>query len=203
MPAAASERSQDDAPLLGVLALQGDFEDHAEAFAREGLRIRFVRTAKDLDGLDAIALPGGESTTMLKLLDVEGLWEPLGRALHSGMPVFATSLTIDPRANAIENLDLESVRFMEMPWFVQPDHPAVMAYTRPAEVMPIDFERLYALGIDAWRVTQVMLANQKAKSIPPLDGVTGRIALEGHQFVRQLAAGEIRDGRPTLFKPAE
>jgi hypothetical protein len=123
--------------------------------------------------------------------------------LPSGMPVFATSLTIDPRANAIENLDLESVRFMEMPWFVQPDHPAVMAYSRPTEVMPIDFERLYALGIDAWRVAQVMLANQKAKAIPPLDGVTGRITLDGHQFVRQLAAGEIRDGRPTLFKPAE
>jgi uncharacterized protein len=123
--------------------------------------------------------------------------------LPVGVPVFATSLTIDPHANAIENLDLESVRFMEMPWFVQPDHPAVMAYSRPAEAMPIDFERLYALGIDAWRIAQVILANQKTKSIPPLDGVTGRISLDGHQFVRQLAAGEIRDGRPALFKPIE
>lgn len=92
-----------NAPLLGVLALQGDFEDHAEAFAKEGLRTRFVRTAKDLDGLDAIALPGGESTTMLKLLDVEGLWEPLGRALRSGMPVFATCAGLILLAETVEN----------------------------------------------------------------------------------------------------
>lgn len=121
--------------------------------------------------------------------------------LPVGIPVFATSLTIDPNASAVENLDLESVRFMEMPWFVQPDHPAVMAYARPLEPLPIDYERLYALGIDAWRIAQNLIADQKAAI--QLDGVTGRISLDGRQFVRQLAAGEIRDGRPTLFKPAE
>ena len=120
-----------------------------------------------------------------------------------GMPVFSTSLTIDPRADAVENLDLESVRFMEMPWFVQPDHPAVMAYAKPAEPMPIDYERLYALGIDAWRLAQLVAGADVPGNIPPLDGVTGRITLEGHQFVRMLASGEMRDGRPVLYKPAE
>ena len=67
--------------------------------------------------------------------------------------------------------------------------------------MPIDYERLYALGIDAWRIAQNLIADQKSPI--QLDGVTGRISLDGRQFVRQLAAGEIRDGRPTLFKPAE
>ena len=123
--------------------------------------------------------------------------------LPAGMPVFSTSLTIDPRADAVDNLDLESVRFMEMPWFVQPDHPAVMAYSRPVEPMPIDYERLYALGIDAWRLAQLISLNDSAKSVPALDGVTGRITLEGHQFVRMLASGEMRDGRPALFKRAE
>ena len=123
--------------------------------------------------------------------------------LPAGMPVFSTSLTIDPRADAVENLDLESVRFMEMPWFVQPDHPAVMAYSRPVEAMPIDYERLYALGIDAWRLAQLVSRSESAKIMPLLDGVTGRITLEGHQFVRMLASGEMRDGRPALFKPVE
>ena len=123
--------------------------------------------------------------------------------LPAGMPVFSTSLTIDPRADAVENLDLESVRFMEMPWFVQPDHPAVMVYSRPVEAMPIDYERLYALGIDAWRLAQLVSRSESAKIIPLLDGVTGRITLEGHQFVRMLASGEMRDGRPALLKPAE
>ena len=123
--------------------------------------------------------------------------------LPAGMQVFATSMTIDPRADAVDNLDLESVRFMEMPWFVQPDHPAVMAYAKPAEPMPIDYERLYALGIDAWRLAQLVVQADKPTNFPPLDGVTGRITLEGHQFVRMLASGEMRDGRPTLYKPAE
>ena len=115
-------------------------------------------------------------------------------------------MTIDPRADAVENLDLENVRFMEMPWFVQPDHPAVMAYSKPTEPLPIDYERLYALGIDAWRLAQWVQRDgqaDKSKSPPTLDGVTGRITLDGHQFVRMLAAGEMRDGRPALFKPSE
>jgi len=123
--------------------------------------------------------------------------------LPAGIPVFATSLTIDPRADAVENLDLDSVRFMEMPWFVQPDHPAVMAYAKPAEPLPIEYERLYALGIDAWRLAQMVVTSDKPRGFAPLDGVTGRITLENHQFVRQLAAGEMRDGRPVLFKPSE
>ena len=123
--------------------------------------------------------------------------------LPVGMPVFSTSMTIDPRADAVENLDLESVRFMEMPWFVQPDHPAVMAYSKPPEPMPIDYERLYALGIDAWRLAQLVVQFDNPKRFSSLDGVTGRITLEGHQFVRMLAAGEMRDGRPTLYKPSE
>ncbi len=121
--------------------------------------------------------------------------------LPVGIPVFATSMTIDPRADAIENLDLESVRFMEMPWFVQPDHPAVMAYSKPVEALPIEYERLYALGIDAWRLAQAIIRSER--KMPPLDGVTGRLMLEGHQFVRQLAAGEMRDGRPVLFKQVD
>ena len=86
----ASESVGSRAPLVGVLALQGDFADHEAALAAHGLRTRQVRTAADLAGLDALVLPGGESTTMLKLLDVEQLWQPLGDALHSGMPVLGT-----------------------------------------------------------------------------------------------------------------
>jgi uncharacterized protein len=90
---------------------------------------------------------------------------------------------------------------------VEKDHPAVMAYNRPAESMPIDYERLYALGIDAWRLTQVILksANTQniARSIAPLDGVTGRLTLDGGQFVRALSTVEIRDGQIVLYRSAE
>ncbi|MBL8514543.1 MAG: penicillin-binding protein activator [Betaproteobacteria bacterium] len=112
-----------------------------------------------------------------------------------GLPVYATSYTIDPRADAVENLDLDGVRFLEMPWFVEADHPAVMAYAKPTEPMPIDLERLYALGIDAWRLANALVKAEKLARFPPLDGVTGKITLDGKQFVRTLTAAELRDGR--------
>jgi GMP synthase-like glutamine amidotransferase len=90
-------------PLVGVLALQGDFADHQDALHRQGVRTRQVRTAADLRGLHGLVLPGGESTTMLKLLDVEGLWHPLGEALRSGLPVFATCAGMILLAERVEN----------------------------------------------------------------------------------------------------
>lgn len=120
-----------------------------------------------------------------------------------GMPVFATSHTLDARAGAVENLDLDSVRFLEMPWFVEPDHPAVMAYAKPVAPMPLDYERLYALGIDAWRIMQVILKADNPRNIAPLDGVTGKLSLDGAQFVRTLTAVEMRDGVPQLYRPID
>ena len=76
--------------LVGILALQGDFAEHEAAMERCGFATRLIRDAAALTGIDAIVLPGGESTTMLRLLAVEELFEPLGRVLRSGMPVLAT-----------------------------------------------------------------------------------------------------------------
>lgn len=88
---------------VGVLALQGDFAEHQHALHELGFATRQVRTAADLRGLGGLVLPGGESTTMLKLLDVEGLWEPLGAALRSGIPVLATCAGMILLAERVEN----------------------------------------------------------------------------------------------------
>ncbi len=90
-------------PLVGVLALQGDFVDHEVALQACGLRTRQVRAAADLQGLAGLVLPGGESTTMLTLLDVEELWAPLGDVLRSGLPVFATCAGMILLAEKVEN----------------------------------------------------------------------------------------------------
>lgn len=74
---------------VGVLALQGDFEAHARAIERAGGRAVEVRTADQLNGVDGLVIPGGESTTMLKLLDREGLLEPL-REFGRSKPIFGT-----------------------------------------------------------------------------------------------------------------
>lgn len=74
---------------IGVLALQGDFEAHQRALAELDAYGVQVRTASELAAVDGLILPGGESTTMLKLLTGEGLFEPL-RAFASGKPVLGT-----------------------------------------------------------------------------------------------------------------
>jgi pyridoxal 5'-phosphate synthase pdxT subunit len=75
---------------VGVLALQGDFAAHERAVAALGHRVRQVKTAAPLASLDALLLPGGESTTMLKFLEDEGLLAPLADFCRSGRPVFGT-----------------------------------------------------------------------------------------------------------------
>jgi 5'-phosphate synthase pdxT subunit len=74
---------------IGVLALQGDFDAHTKAVERAGGRPVEVRTAEDLDPCDGLIVPGGESTTMLKLLEIESLTEPL-RQFAAKRPVFGT-----------------------------------------------------------------------------------------------------------------
>jgi 5'-phosphate synthase pdxT subunit len=76
--------------LIGVLALQGDFAAHRQVLETLGAAVREVRTPDDLDGLDGLVLPGGESTTMTLGIEREGLAEPL-RAVHvAGTPILGT-----------------------------------------------------------------------------------------------------------------
>jgi pyridoxal 5'-phosphate synthase pdxT subunit len=74
----------------GVLALQGAFREHREVLDALGVEAVEVRLPVHLSGLDALFLPGGESTTIGKLLDTSALREPLRHALESGLPAFAT-----------------------------------------------------------------------------------------------------------------
>jgi len=70
-----------------------------------------------------------------------------------------------------------------MPWLLQADHPAVMVYPRPIQHLSADHERLYALGIDAFRLIQLLLVDKVADTLP-LDGVSGQIKLSGRIFQR-------------------
>ncbi len=78
------------AKLVGVLALQGDFEAHAKMIRALGAQPREVRVPADLDGLDALIIPGGESTVMTLGIEREGLAEPLRGLIRAGTPVLGT-----------------------------------------------------------------------------------------------------------------
>jgi pyridoxal 5'-phosphate synthase pdxT subunit len=99
------------APLVGVLALQGDFAAHAKILARIGARAREVRVPADLDGIDAPVIPGGESTVMTLGIEREGLGGPLRELVGAGVPVLGTcaGLIMLDRAH-LGLLDIEAHR---------------------------------------------------------------------------------------------
>ena len=78
------------APVIGVLALQGDFREHAAALKAIGARGALVRGPDDLQSVDALIVPGGESTTMWKLATTAEMFEPVRKRIAGGMPAFGT-----------------------------------------------------------------------------------------------------------------
>ncbi|AWN26220.1 pyridoxal 5'-phosphate synthase glutaminase subunit PdxT [Streptomyces sp. NEAU-S7GS2] len=77
-------------PTIGVLALQGDVREHLVALAEADALARPVRRAEELDEIDGLVIPGGESTTMSKLAVVFGMLEPLRAFVRAGKPVYGT-----------------------------------------------------------------------------------------------------------------
>lgn len=91
--------------LLGVLALQGAFREHCRALSSLGAAVREVRQRPHLDGIDGLVIPGGESTTIGKLLVELGMMEPLRQRLLDGMPVYGTCAGLILLCNDIEDSD--------------------------------------------------------------------------------------------------
>ena len=90
---------------VGVLALQGAFREHVAAVTRLGATAHEVRQLKDIDGIDALIIPGGESTTMGKLLNEWNMLEPLRQRILDGMPVYGSCAGLILLCRDIENSD--------------------------------------------------------------------------------------------------
>jgi len=92
-------------PCVGVLALQGAFREHVAAVSRLGATAREVRQLKDLEGIDAMIIPGGESTTIGKLLNEWNMLEPLRKRIVDGMPIYGSCAGLILLCREIENSD--------------------------------------------------------------------------------------------------
>ena len=117
--------------------------------------------------------------------------------LPNKLPIYATSQIFAGNDDTLTNYDLNGIRFVDMPWLLQADHPAVMAYPRADPPLPADLERLYALGIDAFRLIHLLLAG-KVDAALPLDGVSGDIQLHGHAFQRAAIPAVFIQGQAQL-----
>ena len=90
-------------PTIGVLALQGDVPEHLRMLEGAGATARAVRRLDELAQVDALVIPGGESTTMYKLANIFDLFEPLRECIASGMPAFGTCAGMIMLADEIED----------------------------------------------------------------------------------------------------
>lgn len=161
---------------VGVLALQGDFAAHARSLGRSGLAVREVRTAAEVLACDGLVLPGGESTTMWKLMEGTGVEPAICEVAGSGRPLFATCAGAILLSRRITNPDREGMGLL--------DATALRnAYGRQidsAVVRLADLDR-YALGTEP--LEAVFIRAPKLAELGP--------------GVRVLAR---RDGDPVLVK---
>jgi 5'-phosphate synthase pdxT subunit len=101
-------------PRIGILAVQGDVREHAAALREVGADPVEVRLPRDLVGLDALILPGGESTTMRKLIDLYGLREPIVALARGGAPVYGTCAGMILLADRIANGEEPVLRLLDI-----------------------------------------------------------------------------------------
>lgn len=164
-----------------------------EEWKKQGGEVVMVKTfTGDTSIFADLAVEPGSMVFVAASADKARLFRPF---LHAALPVYATSQIFNGNASAnqIVNYDLRDIHFVDMPWLLQPDRPAVMIYPRANPPLDVDMERFYALGIDAYRLLQLVANNRTANF--RLEGVTGTIRLgANHQFEREAVAAQFRQG---------
>jgi len=173
-----------------------------QAFVDEFTRLGGTHVAAyaftaDPEGLARIKRAMESGTADMAFLPLDFARARLARPYLGTLPIYATSQVYPGNSGPLAGFDLAGVRFLDMPWLLQPEHPAVVVYPRPAFRDVVELERFYALGVDAYRIALTLLTGNTNAT---LDGVTGRLTL-GHdrQFARALTAAQFTDGKLTVM----
>jgi uncharacterized protein len=193
--AAGGERRQ----AVIVYADTGVDRRMRQAFAEEWDGLDRTVTAEYLFSGDAAELPKlkqsvGANPEQVVFLALDAANARLVKPfVDASVPTYATSQVNVGKVDPLVQFDLSGIRFVDMPWLLQPDHPAVMIYPRPDPSPGNDLERLYALGIDAFRLARLL--GDGARTGAQLDGVTGYITLGSDRyFSREAIAAQFRQG---------
>lgn len=101
-------------PVIGVLALQGDVVEHIAALNAAGAAAIPVKTRADLDCVDGLVIPGGESTTVMKLLARFGLGDPIKERVHAGMPLWGTCMGMIVAAHDVAGLEQPTLDLLDV-----------------------------------------------------------------------------------------
>jgi 5'-phosphate synthase pdxT subunit len=173
-------------PLVGILALQGDYAAHAVALERLRARTRLVRAAGDLEGLAGMIIPGGESTTMLLLLERNGLRSGLA-AFATARPTFGTCAGLILLAREVTNPDQDSLHVLDV------------SVVRNAYGRQIDsfVGRVDARALGG-TVEGVFIRAPRLARLGPEVEVLGRLAPDGNGSIAPGDRGP--DGEPVLVR---
>ena len=169
--------------LVGVLALQGDFREHEHALSGCGVATRRVRTVEDLEGIDALVVPGGESTTMSNLALRWGLMEPLRELVRGGLPAYGSCAGMIMLADPIEGgrPDQETIGGLDVTVLRNAFGRQVDSFEADIEIPVLGPTPLHAVFIRAPWVEQAGEAVQVLGRVP-VGPAAGRIVAvrQGH-----------------------
>jgi 5'-phosphate synthase pdxT subunit len=101
-------------PTIGVLAIQGDFLEHQQVLARLGIDAPEIRLPSQLEDIDGLIIPGGESTTIVQLIDIYGFRQPLTERVRSGMPLWGTCAGMIVIADRLRDRRPDPLRLMDI-----------------------------------------------------------------------------------------
>ena len=99
---------------VGVLALQGDVVEHVAALGRAGANASPIKTLNDLAAVDALVIPGGESTTVMKLIDRFGLEKPIVERVREGMPLWGTCMGMIVASRGVADLSQPTLNLIDI-----------------------------------------------------------------------------------------
>jgi len=166
--------------LVGVLALQGAFVAHQRALETAGAATRQVRQPGDLRGLDALIIPGGESTTMSRLLETSGLFDDIKAMLSDGLPVFGTCAGMILLASEVLDGRADQLSFGAIDVSVRRNGYGRQVDSFETDLDVVEFERpFHAVFI---RAPKVVAIGPNVEVLAEHDGVPV-VARQGHVMV--------------------
>lgn len=162
-------------PVVGVLAVQGDVREHVAALEACGVATRTIRRPTELDGIAGLVIPGGESTTMGKLLDIVGLTDPLRELLATGLPAYGSCAGMIMLANDVANRHKGQTTLGGMDIVVRRN-----AFGRQVDSFEED---LTVVGVEGGPVRAVFIRAPWVESVGDDVEVLARSASEGNPVV--------------------
>jgi 5'-phosphate synthase pdxT subunit len=162
--------------IVGVLALQGDFAEHAAILRQLDADAREVRLPRDLEGIDRLIIPGGESTTIVRLLEMYGLVEPI-RAFAAHRPVWGTCAGMIVMAKRATDLDRETLGLMDVSVVRNAFGRQLDSFETDLDIEELDGPPLHAVFIRAPLISE---AGPGVRVMAQIEGKGIVAAREGH-----------------------